>query len=106
MKEKVKDYEYFFHGAGCRIVKNKIICEYDFLSYEDGFSYQFSIWKLKSFIESFYEIPLNEKELKQKIEELVTKGFLKKLKIENRIFDIYIVDRNVNNRCSSDIYTE
>lgn len=44
-------YKYNFHGRGCRIEFNKIICEYD-----SGFINQgiinFSVWKLFKFIET------------------------------------------------------
>lgn len=90
---KVNNYDYYFHGAGCRIEKDKVICEYDYLSYENNLSYQLSLWKLKTFIDSFYNIDYDANMLKDELENLVIKGVLKKLKIDNKIYDVYILER-------------
>lgn len=89
---KVGDYDYHFHGAGCRITKKHVICEYDFLSFTDNLGYQFSLWKIKVFIESFYNIVINEIKLKEELESLVSSGYLKKVTIEDRVFDVFIIN--------------
>ena len=48
---KVGDYKYSFHGAGCRIENNGIICEYD-IAPLNGKSIKFSLWKLANFIKT------------------------------------------------------
>jgi len=42
-------YRYQYHGAGCRLEKNGIICEYDFLP-KNNYPIKFSSWKLFEFI--------------------------------------------------------
>lgn len=90
-KGDVSNYDYFFHGAGCRIIKENIICEYDFIPYENDRNYQFSLWKFKTFIESCYKIEIENDKLKEILEHLVKINKLNKLQVENRIFDIYII---------------
>lgn len=85
-------YEYIFHGSGCKIISENVICEYDFLNYDENTQYQFSVWKLKSFIESFYHKNIVQSELKESLDNLVIKKQLRKLELEGRIFDIYLMD--------------
>ncbi|CAA7193828.1 DUF6896 domain-containing protein [Chryseobacterium potabilaquae] len=85
-------YEYLFHGAGCRIMSKGIICEYDFLDYDGNTQYQFSVWKLKTFIESFYDKNIDQSALKESLDTLVVNNKLKKLVIEGRVFDIYLIE--------------
>lgn len=86
----LNNYQYNFHGAGCRVIFNNIICEYDFLLDENS-KYQFSVWKLKTFVESLHEEELENTELKNSLEDLVAKNLLKKLVIEGKVFDIYLI---------------
>jgi len=88
--DSLNNYQYNFHGAGCRITFGNIICEYDFLLDENS-KYQFSVWKLKTFIESLYKEKIDNIELKSSLENLVAKNILKKLVIEGKVFDIYLI---------------
>ncbi|MDP9957293.1 hypothetical protein J2X97_002959 [Epilithonimonas hungarica] len=85
-------YGYTFHGAGCRVISENIICEYDFLDYDEKYSYQFSLWKLKTFIESYSKKNVNQIELKNLLEEKVSQNKLKKLVIDGRTFEIYLIN--------------
>ncbi|WP_162073365.1 DUF6896 domain-containing protein [Chryseobacterium fistulae] len=89
-KGNLRKYEYIFHGAGCRIMSKGIICEYDFLDYDGNTKYQFSVWKLKTFIESFYDENIDQPALKESLDNVAINNKLKKLVIEGRIFDIYL----------------
>lgn len=89
-KDSFDNYQYNFHGAGCKITFDSIICEYDFLLDENS-KYQFSVWKLKTFIESLYKNKVEDIELKNSLEDLVSKKYLKKLIIGEKIFDIYLI---------------
>lgn len=46
---KIGNYAFLYHGAGCRLEKDGIICEFDFLP-ENGFPVKFSTWKMYEFI--------------------------------------------------------
>ena len=89
-KDSFGNYQYSFHGAGCKIAINNIVCEYDF-SLDENSKYQFSLWKLKTFIESFYQNKIEDVELRKSMEDLVSKNLLKKLIIEEKVFDIYLL---------------
>lgn len=79
---KIADYEYHFHGAGCRVLKKNVICEYDFLKYSKILKYQFSVWKLDEFIKSFYGIDIEDIKLREQLELLVKLNKLNKLQID------------------------
>ncbi len=92
-KDSFNNYQYDFHGAGCRFTFDNIVCEYDF-SLDEKSKYQFSLWKLKTFLESFYKNNIDNVELKISLEDLVSKKILKKLIIEEKVFDIYLIQNN------------
>lgn len=46
---KIGSYDFFYHGAGCRLEKEGIVCEFDFLP-ENGFPIKFSSWEMLEFI--------------------------------------------------------
>lgn len=45
----IGNYIFLYHGAGCRLERDGIICEYDFLP-ENGYPIKFSNWKIYEFI--------------------------------------------------------
>ncbi|WP_316838579.1 DUF6896 domain-containing protein [Pedobacter gandavensis] len=45
----IGDYSFFYHGAGCRLEKEGVVCEFDFLP-ENGFPIKFSNWEVYEFI--------------------------------------------------------
>ena len=50
-KGEIYNFKYQFHGAGCRIEKDDIICEYDSL-FSEGNEIDFSLWEFTTFIET------------------------------------------------------
>lgn len=46
---QVEDYTYLFHGAGCRVEKDGIVCEFDFLP-KNEYPIKFSLWKFQEYI--------------------------------------------------------
>ncbi|WP_316822993.1 DUF6896 domain-containing protein [Pedobacter gandavensis] len=48
---EIGSYSFFYHGAGCRLEKDGIICEFDFLP-ENDFPIKFSSWKMYEFIKT------------------------------------------------------
>lgn len=87
----IENYKYRFHGGGCEIIQNNIICDYDFANYRKDFNYEYSIWKLYVFIKTYFNIDIHEANLKLEIEELVKKGEIKKLIIDGRVYDVYFI---------------
>ena len=48
-KGNIDGYQYSYHGAGCKLEKEGIICEYDFAPLR-GKEIEFSLWKFSEFI--------------------------------------------------------
>lgn len=46
---EIGSYRFHYHGAGCRLEKDGVICEFDFLP-ENGFPVKFSTWVIYEFI--------------------------------------------------------
>lgn len=46
---KIGPYDFFYHGAGCRLEKEGVVCEFDFLP-ENEFPIKFSTWEIHEFI--------------------------------------------------------
>ncbi|WP_409574954.1 DUF6896 domain-containing protein [Sphingobacterium siyangense] len=42
-------FNYHFHGAGCRLEKDGVICEFDFMPTNE-YSIKFCLWKMCEFI--------------------------------------------------------
>ncbi|MCA4780933.1 hypothetical protein OBJ95_01290 [Empedobacter falsenii] len=87
----IDDFNYRFHGGGCEVIQNNIICDYDFIPYDEVFKYQYTIWKLYKFIKSDSNISITEEKLKKEIEDLVETGQIKKLVIDKKVYDTYFL---------------
>jgi len=76
---KIGSYSFFYHGAGCRLEKDGIICEFDFLP-ENDFPIKFSSWKMYEFVKT------NERwnKLDFSLEDVHT-GLLKLVKTERLV---------------------
>lgn len=76
---KIGSYSFFYHGAGCRLEKDGIICEFDFLP-ENDFPIKFSSWKMYEFVKT------NERwnKLNFSLEDVHT-GLLKLVKTERLV---------------------
>lgn len=48
---EIGPYKYQYHGAGCRLEKEGIVCEYDYLPANE-FPIKFSSWKLFEFMDT------------------------------------------------------
>jgi hypothetical protein len=48
-KDAIEEYNYYFHGTGCTLEKNGIICEYDVTLLKDK-QIKFSLWKFSEFV--------------------------------------------------------
>lgn len=73
---KIKDYTYWFHGSGCCLEKDNIICEYD---YSPDNTIIFSLWKFKQFVithPQYKNKGLTDKHLKLELYKLIEKRTL------------------------------
>lgn len=50
-KGDIGGYKFFYHGTGCRLEKDSVVCEFDSLPKND-FHIKFSNWKMYEFINS------------------------------------------------------
>ncbi|SFN70912.1 hypothetical protein SAMN05421738_12310 [Algoriella xinjiangensis] len=87
----VDNFNYRFHGGGCEVIQNNIICDYDFIPYDKNLKYQYTIWNLYTFIDTYFDIKIDESNLKKEIEALVEIGKIKKLIIDNRVYETYFL---------------
>lgn len=46
---KIGPYDFFYHGVGCRLEREGVVCEFDFLP-ENDFPLKFSSWEILEFI--------------------------------------------------------
>ena len=85
-------YNYSYHGAGCRLEKDGIICEYDVTPFE-GNEIEFSLWKFSEFIRTHPKyknsIYNNEKIIEDELSKLIDKNILTWVNMEGRTFKIY-----------------
>lgn len=88
-KGSIDDFNYRFHGGGCEVIQNNIICDYNFIPYDEDLKYQYTIWNLYKFIKSNSDINITEEKLKKEIEALVEIGQIRKLVIDNKVYDTY-----------------
>lgn len=90
-KGAIDNYKYQFHGAGCRIEKDDVICEYDSI-FSEGNEIDFSLWKITTFIETHpkYKIlNLSSEYIEQELYKLIQKEMLSFQIINNCVFQVY-----------------
>lgn len=86
-------FNYQFHGAGCRLEKDAIVCEFDFMPINE-YPIKFSTWEMREFIltSKAYGIDkLEESELHELLHPLVEDGTLVKLVLGGVVWEIYQV---------------
>ncbi|KGD67137.1 hypothetical protein B0A61_10910 [Flavobacterium aquatile LMG 4008 = ATCC 11947] len=87
----IDNYRYQFHGAGCRIEKDDVICEYDSI-FSKGNEIDFSLWKITTFVETHpkYKIlNLSNEFIEQELYKLIQKEMLSFQIINNCVFQVY-----------------
>ncbi|RKE56008.1 DUF6896 domain-containing protein [Sphingobacterium detergens] len=87
----IGEFKYHFHGAGCRLEKEGIVCEFDFMPTNE-YPIKFSIWKMSEFIltNKAYGIDkLEESELHEALHPLVEDRTLVKLVFGGVVWEIY-----------------
>lgn len=89
----IGDYKFQYHGAGCRLEKLGVICEYDFLP-ENGYPIKFSTWDISEFIRSnqiWSELHCSLEILHEHLLSLVEEKELFLLELEGLIFPVFQV---------------
>lgn len=85
-------YEYHYHGGGCFIQKGDVKCDFDFIHYTDDLTYNFTAFTLKDFIDSYYSIDINEKELNECLKSLANDDFLQFVIAEDgRVLESFLI---------------
>lgn len=87
----INGFDYRFHGEGCRLEKEGIVCEFDFMPTNE-YPIKFSIWKMSEFIltNKAYGIDkLELSELHEVLHPLVEDGTLVKLKLAGVVWEVY-----------------
>lgn len=84
----IEDYTYYFHGTGCSLKKDNIICEYDYY----GNNVTFTLWDLKQFISTnpkYKNENFSDKYLEIELYKLIEKGELSWKISDNIILKVY-----------------
>lgn len=94
---KIGDYSFLYHGAGCRLEKLGVVCEFDFLP-ENDFSIKFSRWKMYEFFKTspkWNGLNYNLEDIHTGLLKLVEKGKLFLLELNGVKFPIFqiVVDK-------------
>ncbi len=87
----IGEFKYWFHGAGCRLEKDGIVCEFDFMPTNE-YPIKFSTWEIREFIltNKAYGIDkLEESELHEALHPLVDDGTLVKLVLGGVVWEVY-----------------
>ncbi|SER70904.1 hypothetical protein SAMN04488089_1335, partial [Myroides profundi] len=70
-----------------------IKCDFNFIRYIDDLTYQFTSIKLKDFIDSYYNIDIDDDKLNEKLKELVKEGFLLPVIFGGRVWNSFLIKR-------------
>jgi len=89
----IDGYEYHFHGAGCFVQKGEVKCDFDYVHFIDDLTYNFTTYKFKDFVDSYYCININEKELFESLKILTYDGFLQFAISEGIVLNSFLVKR-------------
>ncbi len=74
----INDYKYFYHGSGCRLEKDGIVCEYDTAPL-NGYEIKFSYWKFLEFIRTnpkYNKLNITRDYMEIGLNKLVEEGIL------------------------------
>lgn len=90
-KGTIDNYKYEFHGAGCRIEKDDIICEYDSL-FTKGNEIDFSLWKITTFTEThpkYKTLNLSSESIEEELYKMIEKEILSFQIVNNCVYQVY-----------------
>jgi len=92
----ILEFSYRFHGAGCRVEKEKQVCEFDYAPV-DEYPIKFSAWKLLEFINSngdYAKFNYTEEDIVNKLDMLVEQKILNKLEFGGVVFETYQINQS------------
>ncbi|WP_343318275.1 DUF6896 domain-containing protein [Sphingobacterium multivorum] len=90
---QIGGFNYQFHGAGCRLEKDGLVCEFDFMPTNE-YPIKFCLWKMREFIltnKAYGLVKLEESELHEVLHTLVEDGTLVKLVLGGVVWEVYQV---------------
>ncbi|UIR57314.1 hypothetical protein LZQ00_05730 [Sphingobacterium sp. SRCM116780] len=90
-KGEIGGHKFWYHGAGCRLEKEGVICEFDYLP-ENGFPVKFTNWEIYEFINShnkWKEVKYSLDDIHAALLNLVERNKLFLLEIEGVKFPIF-----------------
>ncbi len=94
---KVSGLTFNFHGAGCRVEKGDIVCEFDYAPVDDC-PVKFTAYKLFWFINSnnsYQKLKFTEDKIEDEINDLLRDNLLKRLKIGDFELDTYQISKSL-----------
>lgn len=74
----IGNYEYLYHGFGCRLEKDNVVCEYDTAPL-NGNEIKFSYWKFLEFIKTnpkYNKLDITRNYMEDELDKLVKEGIL------------------------------
>ncbi len=93
-KGEVDGYNYSYHGSGCTLEKDGIVCEYD-IAPLNGKNIKFSLWKISEFIRTHPEYRKLEYEtdyIENELSKLIQKKIVSWLELDGYVFKIYQIE--------------
>lgn len=92
-KGNLKGYYYQYHGAGCFVEKEGVKCDFNYSRFIEDLTYQITAMKLKDFVDSYYHIVSDEKELNEQLLALVKEGFIEQVIEDGRVYNSFLIKR-------------
>ncbi len=96
-KGSFDNYNYHYHGSGCTVQKDGIICNFDVAPLNES-PIKFSLWDFKEFIrtnKNYDSQNYNLNTVEVELDYLLKKGLLSWLNIDGNVFKIYQVSENI-----------
>lgn len=90
---KIKGYYYQYHGAGCFVEKEGVKCDFDYVRFTEDLTYCIDSFKLKDFIDSYYHLVSDEKELNEQLVALAKEGFIEQVIEDGRVYNSFLIKR-------------
>ncbi|WP_437922107.1 DUF6896 domain-containing protein [Sphingobacterium sp. LRF_L2] len=86
-------FTYLFHGAGCRLEKDGVVCEFDFLP-ENEYPIKFTVWEIYEFIRTnkiWQHLTMELSDIESKLAKQVENGKLNLLELGGMVFKVFQV---------------
>lgn len=93
-KGTIDEYCYQYHGAGCRLEVNDVICEYN-VAPLNGKDIKFSLWGFNEFINThsdYKSLGYSSDYIKNELGKLIDNNVLSWVEMEGHVFEQYQVN--------------